>query len=116
MLNFSKKFGQQLLDNFCAHPKRKHIALRNFKDLPPQLGQALFGDGFPIKLDLSLIERVFPNALKLTLNHIDKKVLITEREQFVRDVMTLIAEKTQLIEVTIQSAPNDRIQESVPSR
>merc|ERR1712218_618497 len=43
----------------------------------------------------------------------DKKVMVTEREQFVRDVLALIAAKTQLIEVTIQSAPHDRIQESV---
>merc|ERR1711994_270778 len=87
----SKKFGEQLFDNFCAHPKRKHIAIRNFKkNLPPQLGQALFGDGFPIKLDLSLIERVFPKATKLTLNHLNTQQMPTARKQLVQDVLALI--------------------------
>ena len=108
---FPSEFGEQLFHGFCAHPNRTHIAIRKCKKLPPKLGEALFGAEFPQQLDLSLVEKVFPSALRLTLNHLDKKQMAVECE-VVRDVLALVVAKTQLIDVVIQSAPHERIQES----
>lgn len=80
--------------------------------MPQQLGEALFGAGFPQQLEMCRIEKMFPKALKLTLNHLDKQQMITEREQLAHEVLALIATETKLMEVTIQSAPHERIQES----
>ena len=64
------------------------------------------------QLKLDLIEKVFPSVQKLTLNHLDKHQMNTERKQLVRDVQVLIASKTQLVEMTIRSAHCKSIQES----
>ena len=110
---FTSEYSEKLFNGFCAHRNRTQIAIRNFKRLPPKLGEALFSNGFPRQLKLCQIEKIFPSALKLTLNHLDKHQMIAERKQLVRDVQDLIETNTQLIEVSIQSAPHERIQESV---
>merc|ERR1711971_1214668 len=59
---------------------------------------------------------VFPNVLTLSLNDLEKKEMVAERAQIFDVVHALIASDTRLIEVTFQSAPHERVQESVELR
>ena len=105
------EYGQSLFRHFCQNSKRRDITIRNFKRLPPKLGEALFGNCFPRQLKLCLIEKVFPSTLNLTLRLLGKRQMIATRKQLVRDVLDLIETNTQLNEVDIQTAPQERIQD-----
>ena len=63
------------LETLRTHPNRTQI-----EQDADRLGEARFGGGFPKQLRLGVIEEVFPSAMELPLNHLDKHQMVTERK------------------------------------
>ena len=105
------EYGAQLFHHFCTHPQRMWITVQSFTSMPPKLGCALFGDGFPRKMAMDRIQRVFPNMTELTLNELGMDYLKREGKQLVGAIYASIGD-VHLSKIVLQSTAQDIIKES----
>ena len=80
---FITPYGKQLFQGFCRHEKRTWITIKDYKTLPLELGQALFGQDFPDKISLEHLMKLFPNMRDVSLSDLKRQQMDKDRHQYV---------------------------------